>query len=180
MEPCHPCFYPKSFPVPQYSPVNQPMLSASQTAEVTLSTSSWSFLFSFFSLLLSLLQNEETKLFFMCKVIPNGSCGCCCEWLSGELKTKSRPIEGGAKELPEGAPALKTKPVPQSQPKLQAQPQAEKEGCLQALPGGWTDGKELAGTPRKANLLQKLLYEGLASEQTAKKGGDRTEESTKI
>lgn len=59
-----------------------------------------------------------------------------------------------------GAPFSHTQTVPQQPPSL-------REGLLQPLPGGWTDGKELAACPRKANSLLRLLYEGLANAHSA-------------
>lgn len=59
-----------------------------------------------------------------------------------------------------GAPLSHAQTVPQQPPSL-------REGLLQPLPGGWTDGKELAACPRKANSLLRLLYEGLANAHTA-------------
>lgn len=69
-------------------------------------------------------------------------------------QTGSRP---GTRE-----PHSHTQPVPQQPPSHR-----EREGLLQPLPGGWTDGKELAACPRKANSLLRLLYEGLANAHTA-------------
>lgn len=118
-----------------------------------------------------LLKTEEMKQVLHVKrsqMVPLGA----ARWLSVEVKTDFRPIDRRTKELfPERAPASNKRHVPQPQP------QAYREGCLQALPGGWTDGKVLAGWPSKANSLLKLLYEGLANVQRAKKGGGRREKN---
>lgn len=81
------------------------------------------------------------------------------------VKPESRPKRDSQRSAPQRAPEGSNRP--------QAQPQAQNEGRLQALPGGWTDGKELARIPRKANSLLKLLYEGLANVQREKEGGGR-------
>lgn len=119
-----------------------------------------------------LITKRENRTGFTCKAIPQWfPLGCCCVWLSvwGEDWIQAYNL-GSHRASPEGAPASNTtQPVPQFQPIPQAQPLAfEKRGCLQPLPGGWTDGKELARWPRKANSLLTLLYEGLANVQTAK------------
>lgn len=97
-------------------------------------------------------------------------------WLSVELHTESRPLDWTAKE------PLQREPQPQIYtlyPKPRLSPPAYREGCLQALRGGWTDGKDLARWPRKANYLLELLYEGLANVQGAQKEGSRKERKGK-
>lgn len=104
-----------------------------------------------------LIINQGDQTVNQSQMVPFGGAG----WLKRPVdgKTESRPRFKSQSMSPEGAPTFNLRLVPQPQP------QDWREGCLQAHPGGWTDGKELASWPRKANSFLELLHEGTESKE---------------
>lgn len=158
--PCHLCSLSKLILVPEYSHAFQQMVTARQT-EVTLSPSSLSVLSPL--RFLSLLYTEEMKQALhvrQSQMVPSGT----ARWLWYESRPQLGEPERFSARIPSAEHTACT-PARSSASDLE-------RGVCRLFQGGRTDGKELARRPRNANSLLKLLYEGLASMNRAKKGGD--------